>query len=423
MQPQHSPQFLRKRKFLLVLPLLMLPFVCIVFAALGGGKGAANNASATAATKGFNMNLPGAHFTKKEMAFTKMGFYEKADADSAKLQEQIRQDPYHAKSALLPEKPAASAGHFSTTLSAAPPEDSNANKLLRQLDQLKQILRRPAIPEPPPSSLPITTGPALLSTSAPGTNRLQHLLQTIRSADTAGSDPQLEKLSGMLDKIIQIQHPSSHIVPDSAKSTLPQPGMWKVSILPDSPTVTSLPAGNPEGGDTALDDDGGFYSIDETDSTGSVIQNTIAAVIPEDQTLVAGATITLRLTQDAVVSGVTIPHDNLVYGQVAISGDRMLVTVSSIRNNQAIYPVGLQVFDLDGLPGIHIPGAITRDVMKESADQGISAMGLTSLDPSLGAQAATAGIQAAKTLLSRKIKLVRVSVKAGYQVLLKNTKV
>jgi conjugative transposon TraM protein len=151
-------------------------------------------------------------------------------------------------------------------------------------------------------------------------------------------------------------------------------------------------------------------------------QNTLAAVIPEDQTLVAGATITLRLTQDAVINGITIPRDNPVYGVVSISGDRMGVTVSSIRYRQGIYPVSLQVYDMDGLPGIHIPGAITRDVAKESADQGISSMGLTALDPSLAGQAATAGIEAAKTLISRKIKLVRVSVKAGYQVLLKNTK-
>ena len=36
------------------------------------------------------------------------------------------------------------------------------------------------------------------------------------------------------------------------------------------------------------------------------------------------------------------------------------------------------------------------------------------------AQATTAGIQAAKGLLSKKIKLVKVTVKAGYRVLLKD---
>jgi hypothetical protein len=42
------------------------------------------------------------------------------------------------------------------------------------------------------------------------------------------------------------------------------------------------------------------------------------------------------------------------------------------------------------------------------------------MDPSLGAQAASAGIQAAKTLISKKVKLVKVTVKAGYQVLLRD---
>jgi conjugative transposon TraM protein len=180
---------------------------------------------------------------------------------------------------------------------------------------------------------------------------------------------------------------------------------------------------DPETGiDTTVPEAGGFYSIDEPDPTDSAVQNTLSAVIAEDQTLVTGATITLRLTQNAVVNGISFPRDNLLYGQVSINGDRMQVSVSSVRYKSGIYPVSLQVYDLDGLPGIHIPGAITRDVAKESADQGVSSLGLTSLDPSLGAQAATAGIEAAKTLIGRKIKLVRVSVKAGYEVLLKNTK-
>jgi conjugative transposon TraM protein len=186
--------------------------------------------------------------------------------------------------------------------------------------------------------------------------------------------------------------------------------------------VSDVVTNPPMDGDTGYQEADGFYSIDEPDKEGPAVQNTITAVIPEDQTLVAGATITLRLTQDAVINGMTIPRDNPVYGLVTMNGDRMGVTISSIRYRQGIYPVSLQVYDMDGLAGIHIPGAITRDVAKESADQGVSSMGLNALDPSLAGQAATAGIEAAKTLISRKIKLVRVSVKAGYQVLLKNTK-
>jgi len=35
-------------------------------------------------------------------------------------------------------------------------------------------------------------------------------------------------------------------------------------------------------------------------------------------------------------------------------------------------------------------------------------------------QAASAGVQAVKTILSKKIKLVKVTVKAGYKILLKD---
>jgi len=72
------------------------------------------------------------------------------------------------------------------------------------------------------------------------------------------------------------------------------------------------------------------------------------------------------------------------------------------------------------LPGIYIPGAISRDVAKQSADNSLQLMELGTMDPSLKAQAAAAGISTAKSLLSKKVKLVKVMVKAGYKVLLKD---
>ena len=68
----------------------------------------------------------------------------------------------------------------------------------------------------------------------------------------------------------------------------------------------------------------------------------------------------------------------------------------------------------------HIPGAINRDVAKASADRSLQTLGVASLDDSWGAQAAGAGIEAAKSLLSKKVKLVKVVVKAGYMVLLRD---
>jgi hypothetical protein len=122
------------------------------------------------------------------------------------------------------------------------------------------------------------------------------------------------------------------------------------------------------------------------------------------------------------INGIAFPKDQLAYGVVSINNDRMLITVNSIRREQSIYSTALQVFDMDGLPGIHIPGDLGRETAKQSVDQSINSMGLVSLDASPAAQVTNAGVLAAKSLLARKVRLVRVAVRAGYQVLLRSTK-
>jgi conjugative transposon TraM protein len=117
---------------------------------------------------------------------------------------------------------------------------------------------------------------------------------------------------------------------------------------------------------------------------------------------------------------VHIPSGNFVYGLATLNNERLQIEISSIRYGNSIYPVKLQVYDLDGLRGVYIPGAITRDVAKQSADNSMQLMELSSMDPSLKGQAAAAGINTVKSLLSKKVKMVKVSVKAGYRVLLYN---
>ena len=66
MKKQHSAEFLRNRKFLMVLPLLVLPFLTMAFWALGGGKGSRNLTAVQDAQKGFNTELPQAKFNPDE---------------------------------------------------------------------------------------------------------------------------------------------------------------------------------------------------------------------------------------------------------------------------------------------------------------------------------------------------------------------
>ena len=130
----------------------------------------------------------------------------------------------------------------------------------------------------------------------------------------------------------------------------------------------------------------------------------------------------MRLLNDIYINGVLIPKENFVFGTAALNGERLGITINSIRYKTSLLPVELSVFDMDGLNGIYIPGAIARDVAKQSTDRAVQDVGFTSLNPSVGVQAASAGIEAAKTLFSKKIKLIKVTVKAGYHVLLRDEK-
>src|SRR4051812_29986654 len=84
----------------------------------------------------------------------------------------------------------------------------------------------------------------------------------------------------------------------------------------------------------------------------------------------------------------------LFTGLPSLNNERLEVSINSIRDENSLFPVKLEVYDMDGLPGIYIPGAITRDVTKQSTDNALQSVALSSLDPSIGAQAASAGIEA-----------------------------
>ena len=52
----------------------------------------------------------------------------------------------------------------------------------------------------------------------------------------------------------------------------------------------------------------------------------------------------------------------------------------------------------------------------------MQSMQFLTMDQSLKAQAASAGLQAAKGLFSKNVKLIKVTVKAGYKILLMDKK-
>ncbi|MFV5692887.1 conjugative transposon protein TraM [Flavobacterium sp. LT1R49] len=420
-----SPKMLKQRKLFLVMPLLVLPFVTILFWGLGGGKMEAANGSLVD-KEGFNIKLPDAKL-KEDVDLDKMSYYEQAALDSTKLEELIRKDPNYLGPAFPGDSIEAingtsynrsSSRKGSTGLNTAMYRDPNEEKIHEKLEALQRAINSPVTP----TQSPDFNNDAKGSTSAmhsEDVDKLEEMMESMNGQNNE-QDPELKQLSGMLESILDIQHPD-RVQEKLKKVSQAQRGQVfaittqtkedNISLLQITPTnpVDRQSKGN------------GFYSLEDPVSANDD-QNAVAAVIHETQTIVNGSTVKLRLTNAVFINGIEIPKNNFLFGIASLKGERLIIKINSLRYDNSLFPVDLSVYDMDGLSGIYIPGAINRDVAKESGDRSMQTLGVATLDDSWGSQVAGVGLEAAKTLLSKKVKLVKVVVKAGYQVLLRDEK-
>lgn len=418
MENKHSARFLRQRKMMVVLPLLAIPFITMAFWALGGGKDIGND-NQSKSVAGLNLQLPNANL-KNDKNEDKLSFYKEADADSLKRAELLRNDPYYKDS--MQEKQTLmdvteniyNPADSKNGLNVSPYKtsaDINEQKIYRKINEINKQINQPE-----------TTAGSLNNSGnqnsdnneqfSKDVDRMHDMMQMM--TDKQDADPEMQELNGTLEKILDIQHPQRVKDKLKEKSLQQKDVVFSVSKNPIKDNISLLdPSKHKIGVITA------FYGVDDNSNLPEE-DNAVEAVVHANQTLVNGAVIKLRLTTDIYISGTLIPKGNFVYGVTSLNDERLEIEINSIRSGNSLFPVKLEVYDMDGLPGIHIPGAITRDVAKQSADNGLQLMELTSVDPSLKGQAAAAGISTVKSLLSRKVKQVKVLVKAEYKVLLKS---
>ena len=407
----------KQHRFLLMLPVLILPFFTCLLWVLGIVGG--NEAKAQGTAGGLNMQLPDAKLADHKN-WNKLSFYEQADKDSAKYKAAANNDPFFQQerdsSAGFRDK-----GQSSFTYNPLPAgyQDVNEYRVNQKLAELNTALNsntkedRSGVNR---SSLSKT--PAIESNDV---DRLAQMLEEVNQNDS-GTDPETQQLNGMMDKILDIQHPervTDRIQQESEKNSK-QVFPVVLQQKDDGPTLLL------ENRRTKKKDvgsfrqaPGAFYSL-EKDTTSEQVSNSIEAEVQETQTIISGSTLRFHLTSDIYTDGILIPKGTLIYGIAVQNADRLNITIPTIRYGNSLLPVSLSVYDLDGLEGIFIPGSISRDVAKQAGSEAVNNLGLASLDPSLGVQAANAGIAAAKSLIDKKMKQVKLTIKAGYRVLLKD---
>jgi hypothetical protein len=339
-----------KRKILLVLPLLAMPFLALAFYAGGGGRGSSGD---VIASKGINTALPDANF-KTEEPVDKMGFYAKGEKDTSSSEISVL---------------SAKMG-FGINV-----ENEKTAEINAKLAQLNKEINSPPVDISAAKST--ASGQAQKNRDVGISNdvdRLEMLMKSMKA--DKGTDPEMEQMNAMLEKLLDIQNPAR--AQQKVVSKIYGDGVEREFM--------AVPAEIADG--------------------GKVVQ---------------GSTIRLRLLDSVVLKNVVIPKGHFVFGLCRLVNQRLLLDIKSIRVGSLILPVELTMYGMDGMPGLSAPDAVFGDVASGGAVDAVGGISVYGMDGVAG-QVAGAGIDAAKSLFSRKVRVVRVKLKSGEKVLLRNNR-
>lgn len=165
----------------------------------------------------------------------------------------------------------------------------------------------------------------------------------------------------------------------------------------------------------------GFHTV--TDQAHTAGRNSIRACIYRTVTVSDGKEAEIRLLEPVEVGDTYIPANTVLTATARINGERMDLSVTSVAYKGTIMPVELEVYDTGGMKGISVPGSQELTALKEMAANMGSTMGSSiSISTDAGAQLASdlgrGVIQGMSQYLSTKFRTVRVTLKAGHEVLL-----
>jgi conjugative transposon TraM protein len=412
--PKYTQEFLKKRQMMLFAPLPIVFCLTALFAVGGGGKrvAAATAASTAPGASGLNLSLPSAG---KTTLFENKMQAAAAPQDSNRRNNLAFAPPITPAAGAAPGAPGApAAGSQPAGVNYAvqpgqpgqkydPNADPNVVAMQSRMQRLQEQTSTQSAAAPTAASVASSarTSSAAVATAPTHDTRMDASLK------------ELDELKNQYQqRLLAMNSPATSAAAAAPVATSAATAKKMTVITQVRPSVVSslhtqtAPQAN------------GFHTLGESGATPNV--NSVPAVIHSDQVVEAGSTVKLRLLQDVQLEGHLIPRNSFLYGTCSMAGNRLTIAATSVQFQGNLLPVSLKAFDIDGNEGLNIPGSIDRDALKQGAAQGVSSADMLTLSPSLGAQAAGIAIQTGKALTGRKIKTVKIHLKANYQLLLKS---
>ena len=153
-------------------------------------------------------------------------------------------------------------------------------------------------------------------------------------------------------------------------------------------------------------------------------KNTISACVATDQSVIDGQSVRLRTLEPMWIGNSLLPKNTSIVGVARLQGERLEIKIESIEALGCIMEVDLSVYDSDGQEGINIPNSMESDALHEIGANMGSTMGSSiNLTTNAGAQLVSdvgkGLINGVSQYLNKKLRTVKVHLKSGYKIMLK----
>lgn len=166
-----------------------------------------------------------------------------------------------------------------------------------------------------------------------------------------------------------------------------------------------------------------FIGIQGNQDNDQITQNSIRAVIHQTQLVTAESFISLRLSEPMLLGRTLIPEGTLLKASCKFEGGRLQLKISSVEYRGSIQPVDISIHDNDGQLGLYIPytpeqNALNDIVGNMSQSSGTNIMMTQSAGQQIASDLTRGVVQGVSGYFQRKVRMPKVSVKAGHQILL-----
>ena len=153
-------------------------------------------------------------------------------------------------------------------------------------------------------------------------------------------------------------------------------------------------------------------------------KNTISACVATDQSVIDGQSVRLRTLEPMWIGNSLLPKNTSIVGVARLQGERLEIKIENVEALGCIMEVDLSVYDSDGQEGINIPNSMESDALHEIGANMGSTMGSSiNLTTNAGAQLVSdvgkGLINGVSQYLNKKLRTVKVHLKSGYKIMLK----